>query len=412
MRRKHLMTTVALMLLTATLTYCITLYSTEHKYNTLLSDLNQREQEYQKIAEVRSYIDKYYVNDYDEKNVIDGALYGMVAMLGDKWSYYLTAEQFASAQSSVNNKFVGIGINASYDEERGAVIVLDVYEDSPAEAAKIMPHDRIVNVDGFEVSKIGYDAAVKKITGAEGTAVSLTLEREGVSEPIKLSITRRELDVQAVKSKILDGNTGYIKISNFDANVDRDVATAIERLKKADVRGIVFDVRNNPGGRLDVLINILDPLLPEGIIIREEDKVGEEKTYFSDAKALDLPMAVLTNEYSISAAEFFAAALQEADRATVVGMPTTGKGVAQSHIQLKDGSGLILSVSKYYTARGESLADTGGIKPDKTVELTEDELRNFYLLTEKQDRQLQAAISAIDERISKANTSAPANEEE
>lgn len=410
MRKKHVMTTVALMLLTAALTYCITLYASEREYNAKLAGLSEREAEYAKIAEVRGYIDKYFVEEYDEKTITDGALYGMVTMLGDRWSYYLPAEQFASVVNSTSGKIVGIGVNAAYDSEAEAVLVLDVYEGSPAEYAKIQPFDRIVSVDGVKVSQIGYDAAVQKIQGAVGTPVSLTVTREGTPNPINLSITRREIDVQSVKSKILDGNIGYIKISTFDANVDKDFAAALESLKKANVTGIIFDVRNNPGGLLNVLVKTLDPLLPEGIIIREENKEGKAITHYSDTNELNLPMAVITNEYSISAAEFFAAALQESDKATVVGEATTGKGLAQSQIQLKDGSGLILSVSKYYTGRGESLEDTGGIKPDKPVAFTDQEQKNFYLLTESEDRQLQAAIAAIGERAAKKSTSVTVDE--
>lgn len=386
------------MLLSVALTYCITLYAAEREYNALLADLSQKEQEYARIAEVRSYIDKYYVGEVNEKNITDGALYGMVAMLGDKWSYYLTADQFASVSNSTNNKIYGIGINAAYDEERGAVVVLDVFENSPAEEAKIQPLDKIVRIDGEEVAKIGYDAAVKKITGTAGTAVSITIEREGTQAPIGMSITRREVDVQGINSKILDGNIGYIRILNFDANVDKDFIAALENLKKANVTGLVFDVRNNPGGLMQVLVNVLDPLLPEGTIISEEDKNGKKNVYSSDKNELDLPMAVLTNGYSISAAEFFAAALSEADKAVVVGEPTTGKGVAQSHIKLRDGSGIILSVSRYYTASGKSLEEMGGIVPDKLIEFTEEENRRFYFMSEKEDRQLQGAIEEINKK--------------
>jgi len=395
MRKKQIMTTVALMLLTAAITYCITLYASEREYNAKLANLSEREAEYAKIAEVRGYIDKYFVEDYEEKDITDGALYGMVAMLGDRWSYYLPAEEFSAVVNSTSGKIVGIGINASYDSDAGELIVLDVFEDSPAEDAKLQPFDRIVNVDGADVSQIGYDAAVKKIQGVAGTVVLISVKREGAPNLITLSITRREIDVQSVKSKILDGNIGYIKISSFDANVDKDFATALANLKKADVKGIVFDVRNNPGGLLNVLVKTLDPLLPEGIIISEENKEGKSMTHFSDKNELNLPMAVITNEYSISAAEFFAAAIQESGKGKVVGTPTTGKGLAQSQIPLKDGSGLILSVSKYYTGRGTSLVDTGGIKPDKVVELTEDQTKRFYLLKDHEDPQLQAAIEIV-----------------
>ena len=398
MKKKHLMTTVALMLLTAALTYCITLYTAEREYNAKLSNLSEKEAQYERIAEVLSYIEKYYVNGYDEKELTDGALYGMVAMLGDRWSKYLTPEQFSSVTNSLNSKVYGIGINATYDSEDMSLVVLDVFEDSPAEYAKIQPFDRIISVDGKKVADIGYDAAVKSITGAINTPVSLVVEREGVDTLISMSITRREIDVPNIKSKILDGDIGYIKIVGFDTNADKDAAKALDSLKKANVTGLIFDVRNNPGGFLNVMTNILDPLLPEGVIIREEDKNGKVTFHNSDANELNLPMVVLTNQYSISAAEFFAEALREAGKAVIVGEPTTGKGLAQSNIPLKDGSGLVLSVSKYFTGRGNSLEDSKGIKPDYLVELTEEENKNFYLLSDKEDRQLQEAIRVINEK--------------
>ncbi len=401
MKRKQIMTTAALMLLTAAITYCITLYSAEREYNSKLADLSDMEAQYARIAEVRSYIDKYYVNEYDEKSITDGALYGMVAMLGDRWSHYLTPEQFSSVMTSLNSKVVGIGVNAVFDEENDAVMVLEVFEDSPAEYAKLAPFDRIISVDGKKVADIGYDAAVKSIAGAVNTPVSLVILREGVASPINMSITRREIDVTNVTSKILDGNIGYIKISSFDSNVDKDFTQALERLKKANVSGIVFDVRNNPGGFMQVLVNTLDPLLPEGTVLREENRAGKVTEYKSDKASLDLPMAVITNQYSISAAEFFAAALQESGKALVVGEPTTGKGLAQNNIPLKDGSGLVLSVSKYFTGKGANLDEKGGIVPDRLIELTEEENKNFYLLTEHGDRQLQEALSVIREKLSK-----------
>jgi carboxyl-terminal processing protease len=177
--------------------------------------------------------------------------------------------------------------------------------------------------------------------------------------------------------------------------VDKPFEEALKNLLKANVSGIVFDVRNNPGGTMQSLVNILDLLLPEGRIISEKNKSGDMKEYTSDANEVKLPMAVLINEYSISAAEFFAASLQEYGKATIVGTPTTGKGSAQKPIALEGGGGLILSTSKYYTAKGVSLAETGGIKPDTEVPLTQDEIKRFYKLTETEDRQLQAAIGAI-----------------
>ncbi len=398
MIKKPIMTTVALMLLTATVTYCITLFTAEREYNAKLDELYTLEQQYKKIDEVRSYIDRYYIGEYEAKDITDGALYGMVAMLGDQWSHYLNAEEFASVRNSLNSTVVGIGINATFDEENGALMILEVYEGSPAEYAKLAPFDKIISVDGNKVSDIGFDAAVKSISGEVDTPVSLVITREGVTDPISMSITRREIDIPQVSAKILDGNIGYIKITGFDSRTDRDFIQALDRLKNAGVCGVIFDVRNNPGGLMQVLVNMLDPLLGEGPILREQQKFGDEEVYTSDANELTLPMVVLTNKYSISAAEFFAAALQETGKATVVGAPTTGKGRAQSHIPLTDGSGLVLSISRYYTGSGVSLEETGGIKPDRVVELTEEEDKNFYLLSEEEDRQLQEAITVINEK--------------
>lgn len=406
MAKKSIMTTVALMLLTASVTFCATHFAAEREQNKILAELYTLEQQYKKIDEAKSYIDRYYIGDYEQKDLTDGALYGMVAMLGDQWSHYLNAEEFAAVRNSLNSTVVGIGINATFDEENGALMILEVYEGSPAEYAKLLPYDKIISVDGNKVADIGFDAAVKSISGEIGTPVSLVITREGITDPISMSITRREIDIPQVSAKILDGNIGYIKISGFDTKTDRDFLQALDRLKKAEVTGIIFDVRNNPGGLMQVLVNMLDPLLGEGPILREQQKYGDEKVFASDANELTLPMAVLTNKYSISAAEFFAAALQEAGKATVVGAPTTGKGRAQSHIPLTDGSGLVISISKYYTGNGVSLEETGGIKPDRVIELTEEEDKNFYLLDEDEDRQLQEALKVINEK----NAPAPAEE--
>ncbi len=396
MKKKQWMTTIALMLLTAATTYCIALYSIERDYNIKLLADSELGQKYEKFDEVMTYIEKFYVNDYNEKDIMDGALYGMVAMLGDKWSHYLTAEQFASVISSTNNEYVGIGINATYDVDKKCLVVLDVYKDSPAEYAKIQPGDEIVAVDGQEVSQIGYDAAMQAMAGEVDTPVSIAIVRPGNEDRIQFHITRRKIDIRAVKSKILDGDIGYINISNFDKNVDKDFNAALENLKKANVKAIIFDVRNNPGGLMSALVETLDPLLPEGVIIREEDKNGKKNVYRSDKEELNIPMAVLVNENSVSAAEFFAAALQENDKAVIVGMPTTGKGVAQSQIPLKDGAGLVLSTNKYFTGKGVSLEETQGIKPDVEVALTDEQLQRFYLLKESEDPQLQAAIAEIN----------------
>lgn len=399
MKKRYIMTTIALMLLTATVTYGATFYLSKQSYDNKIGELNKRAEEYAKISEVQNYIEKYYVNDYEESDLTDGAAAGMVAYLGDKWSYYLNAEQFAALSDSLNNKLVGIGVSVAYDADSGGILVYEVYQNSPAEKAGLLPLDVIVAVDGTAVSELGYDAAVNKVRGEEGTAVSLKAYRASAKQNLEFNIVRQNVQIESVRSQILDGNIGYVKIRSFDLNVDKSFIEAVQNLQKANVKGIIFDVRNNPGGSLQSLVKSLDILLPEGTIISERDKAGKETVFTSDANEVNLPMAVLVNEHSISAAEFFASSLQEHGKAVVIGMPTTGKGCAQEPIQLKDGSGMMLSTQKYFTAKGVSLAEAGGIKPDQQVELTEEELARFYRLTPKEDRQIQAAVAAIEAKL-------------
>lgn len=399
MKKRYIMTTLALMLLSAAVTYGMTFYMSKQSYDNKIGELNKRSAEYAKIAEVQGYIQKYYVNDYDEAALTDGAAAGMVAYLGDKWSYYLTADQFKAFQESLNSSLVGIGVSVSYDADSGGILVYEVYDGAPAQQAGLQPMDVIYQVDGVPVAELGYDAAVNKVRGEEGTTVNLKVYRPAVNQYLEYNVARKSIQIEAVKSQILADGIGYIKIRSFDLNIDKAFIDAVENLKKANVKGIVFDVRSNPGGALQTLVKCLDVLLPECKIISEVDKSGEEKIFTSDANELTLPMAVLINENSISAAEFFAASLQEHGKATVVGMPTSGKGNAQQPIPLKDGSGIVLSTQKYFTANGVSLAETGGIQPDQKVELTQDELIHFYKLTQAQDRQLQAAIAAVKAKI-------------
>lgn len=394
MKARQITTTLALMLLAAAASYSITLSVCSQSFNSKLGDLDSLVSQHQKIAEVQNCIEKYYVNSYDKNQVADGAAAGMVAYLGDRWSYYLNKEQFAAYRQSIENTLVGIGVNVTQDSETGGILVIDVYANSPAERAGIQAQDLIIGVDGKTVQSLGYEGTVHAVQGKAGTTVKLTC-RDKAGKVKDVSITREKITVESVKSQILPGNIGYIRIRGFDLNVDQQFIEAVRNLQAAKVSGFIFDVRNNPGGALQTLVNSLDILLPEGLIISEKDKNGNEQEYTSDANEVTKPMVVLVNEYSISAAEFFAASLQEYNKATIIGTPTTGKGCAQSPIELSDGSGLILSISKYYTASGISLAETKGIKPDVVVTLTDEEIRQNYKRPITEDRQVQAALSKL-----------------
>ncbi|MEG2571139.1 MAG: S41 family peptidase, partial [Clostridia bacterium] len=394
MKKRYITTTIALMLLASAATCCITFFVCNSQSEKMLGEFNTLNEEYKRIAEVQSYIEENFVNDYDKNKMVDGALTGMVAFLGDKWSHYLTKEDYKSYVDSLNSSMEGIGVNVVQDEKTGGILIVEVYEGSPAAIAGMLPNDIIIGVDGETVDKIGYEAAVNKVRGVGGTKVRLQISRMNPAKKFELNIVRAPFHIKNVESQLL-GNIGYVKISGFDLNVDNEFASAIRELQGKGAKGFVFDVRNNPGGAMTVLVNCLDVLLPEGVIISNKTKAGEVEEFRSGKSEINAPMAVLINGNSISAAEFFAASLQEYNKATVIGTATTGKGCAQTPIELKDGAGLILSTSKYYTKGGVSLADTGGIKPDIEVKLTDAQMQNFYKLTAAQDPQIQAAIKNV-----------------
>ena len=394
MKKRSITTTVALMLLAAAVSFSITLSVCSSRFNDQLHDLDALVLEHKKIAEVQSAIDQYYVNAYDRDLVAEGAAVGMVAYLGDPWSYYLNPEQYQEFQSSLNNELVGIGVNVIQDVDTGGILIVDVYQGSPAEKSGIRVQDIVVKVDGVPVTELGYEQAINAIRGNEGTQVALTYITSGGKEET-VNITRRRMEIESVTSRILDGNLGYVKITNFDLNVDKKFSDIMKKMQKAQVSGVIFDVRNNPGGALQSLLNMLDELLPECVMLKQVDKAGNEEVFRSDTEEYSIPLAVLVNQSSISAAEFFAASLQEHGKATVVGMPTSGKGCSQVPIPLSDGSAVVLSVNKYYTAGGIDLAAQGGIQPDVLVEISSEEMRENYTRPLTEDRQVQAAIQAL-----------------
>ena len=398
MKKRYITTTLALMLLSATVTYGITFFNMQKATSAQVEKFNKVIAQYERISEVQTNIETLYVNDYNEDEMIDGALAGMVAFLGDKWSYYLNEEEFAEYVSSLSGNMVGIGVTVVEDSATGNIRIVEVYADSPAQKAGVLPGDIVTEVNGKKVLEVGYETAVDSVRGEAGTPVQLSVMRLSDGSTHTLTATRAEIKVENVRSQLID-NVGYIKIRSFDAGVGNQVVTAVHNLQATGAKAFVFDLRNNPGGILEELVTALDALLPEGKIITVTDKEGVVEEFKSDANEVNAPMAVLVNSGSISAAEFFAASLQEHGKATIIGTPTTGKGCAQRPIKLKNGGGLVLSINKYYTAKGVSLADTHGIKPDITVELNDEQTKNFYTLTVESDPQLQAALQNVKGKI-------------
>ena len=352
----------------------------------------------EKIDEIMEYMDYYFVDEYDESAMSDAAAAALVEANGDRWSYYLSADEYADYLETVNNAYVGIGVTILTDEEAGGMRIETVTAGGPAEAAGIQVDDIIVRVEGQSTLELGMDGTRNVVRGEEGTSVHLELLRDG--ETLELDVTRGTIETPVAAGELLDGDVGYISIVNFDERCADEVIACIEDVTNAGAKALLFDVRFNPGGYQEELVKVLDYLLPEGVIFKSVDFRGNEETDYSDAACVDLPMAVLVNEDSYSAAEYFAAALQEYGAASVIGTATVGKGNYQNGFVLSDGSFLNISTGKYFTPQGKSLTDVG-ITPDVLVDLSDEDYAALYYgqLAPEDDAQLQAALELLREKI-------------
>lgn len=328
-----------------------------------------------KTAEIGAYLDRFFIDDYDEEKLADAAASAMVEATGDRWSYYLTAEEKSSYDEQMQNAYVGIGVTITAQKELGGMRIEAVTADGPAEEAGLLTGDIITEVEGEKTLDLGMTGTRTKVRGEEGTVVTLTILRGEESFPV--SVERRSIQTPVATYEMLDGQIGYIKIANFDTRCAEETNAAMDELIAQDAKALIFDVRNNGGGYKNELVKVLDKILPEGILFQSEDYQGSKQIDRSDADCIDLPMAVLVNQDSYSAAEFFAAAIQEYDWGTVVGTKTVGKGNFQTAFTLSDGSMLNLSIGKYYTPQGRSLTDTG-ITPDVEIALSDEDGAKLY----------------------------------
>ncbi len=347
-----------------------------------------------KLNEVMRYIDTYYIADYDKSVLQDAAVKGAIDALPDKWSRYMTKEEYKESLDPTVDDYVGIGVVGLYDTEANAIRVSAVYPDSPASKCGIKHFDLITAVEGTLVSELGLDKSGELIRGKAGTPVNLTYYSISDGSTNTVTITRERVTERHLHYELMDNGIGYIRIEKFSKKVDVQFADAINDLMANGATGLIFDVRFNGGGRIDVMKNMLDPLLPEGKIIEQRDKSGKASVIMSDANELDIPMAVLVNEYSFSAAEFFAAALGEYDKATVVGTRTSGKNYSQNIFPLSDGSALVLSSYHYFTPKGVDLAENG-VTPDVVCDVSDEELFTQFYAYSENDKQLTAAIESI-----------------
>lgn len=349
----------------------------------------------EKLSYLQQLVDTYYVGEVDWNAVADGVADGMIEALPDRWSYYIPASAAQSNKENLENSFVGIGVTISLREDGKGYDIEQVEPGGGAKDAGIQPGDILVGVESYRVSELTVEQIREMIRGEENTQVNLTVERNGSEQ--NFQVTRKMILTQVATGRLLEGNVGYITIKNFNSRCSLETISQIMQLQEQGATSFIFDVRFNPGGFKDELVQLLDYLLPEGDLFRSQLYNGDEEVDTSDARCLDAPMVVLVNADSYSAAEFFAAALREYDKAILVGEQTVGKGYFQSTFDLPDGSAVALSIGRYFTPNGVCLEEVGGLTPDVVVEVDNQTAAKIYAgtLDPTEDPQVLAALEAL-----------------
>ena len=342
-----------------------------------------------KLEQLSDVIDRKFIGEADQTAIQDAAADAMVEALGDRWSYYVPAQQQDYYEKRRNNEYVGIGVSIMKRQDGRGFDIVSVTSGGPAEEAGILAGDILTHADGTPLGQCNVTEVQDLIIGEKNTKVVLTLLRG--TETLEIPVTRKTIHTKAAEGRMLSDHIGLVTIDNFFAQAGEESIAAVEDLLEQGAEKLVFDVRNNPGGYVDEMVEILDHLLPEGPLFRSVSYSGKESVEESDGACVEVPMAVLINGNTYSAAEFFAAALSEYDWAVTVGEQTCGKGYYQTSHTFTDGSSVSLSTGKYSTPNGVNLTEAGGLTPDIPVKPAEG------VVMPDEDPQIQAAIRALEE---------------
>ncbi len=352
-----------------------------------------------KLQALEQTIDTYYfLDEVSNEEMQDGIFKGMLESLGDPYSEYYTPEELAEMMEQSEGIYFGIGAYISLDTEKNLPKISGVMEGSPAEEADLRANDLIYEVGGVSTYGLTLTETVSMIKGEEGTEVTLTLIREGESDYLEITLTRRRVEAPTVEYSMLDGRIGYIQVTEFDSVTVNQFSEALYTVKNSAARGIILDLRGNPGGNLDAVVDMCNMILPEGMIVYTEDKYGNREEYTSDGEhELELPLVVLVDMNSASAAEIMAGAIKDHGIGTLVGTTTFGKGIVQQIMSFRDGSAVKLTISAYYTPNGNNIHGIG-IEPDVLCEFDGEA---YYGSEDHPDNQLEKAKEVLEELISK-----------
>ncbi|AMJ42167.1 S41 family peptidase [Anaerotignum propionicum] len=349
-----------------------------------------------KMDVIEDFLDRYYVDDLDKDMLDEGMFAGMVAGVGDRYTYYMTKDYLEKYLQNTGGHFEGIGVTV-YQSEDGGVVVYSLMEGYPAQKAGVLAGDIIKKIDGEDVTSLTLNDVAEKMRGPVGSTVKIDVFRPSNGATQTFTLKREDVIMKSVESRMLDKEKGYICISGFKENTYDQFMAALKELQGQGMKGLVLDLRNNPGGLVRSVYLIGDELLPKGLMVYTEDKEGKREELICDDKYLDIPMVVLVNGNSASASEIFAGAAKDMGAATLVGTQTFGKGLVQRLFTLPDGSGLNITIQKYFTPNGTSIHGTG-ITPDKVVELPEG-YEDAKEIPVAEDTQLKEGISVLDEKI-------------
>ncbi len=372
---------LSLIAIASAVTFILTSFFSLQSFNKKVVDVNEKSKKYNSLQMLDSYVRENYLGDIDENDLSDSILKGYISGLDDKYSRYLTEEEYLSEQSEDEGQLVGLGLTLSKDDN-GYIRIAEIMQDSPVVDAGLKVGDIITIIDGVDVLAAGFEESIESMRGTEGSEIRLTVRRDGIDKDY--TFTRRSIEMITVSGKMTNQSVGYIKISGFKKNTPQQFIETLERLTSNGAKAIVFDVRDNGGGIVESLSDCVDPLLPEGVIATAEYRDGHSETLvYSDDTALKIPMVVLVNNNTASAAELFAASLRDFGGAVLVGEKTYGKGVMQQTTEFDNKGAVVLTVAKYKTSVSECY-DGVGLTPDISVENTD----------ETYDAQYTAAVDA------------------
>jgi carboxyl-terminal processing protease len=396
-KKKAMLIGLVLIIVTSILTFMITntievvmgdrVVVSKSDYKNLL--------EVEKLLALKEHIKKNYVDGSKDDVLMDGAMKGLFEALGDPYSTYLTPAEFKSMNEATSGSFGGIGVIVTKSEE-GYITVVAPLEDTPGERAGIKTNDKIIKVDDKDLLGMELDKAVEFIKGKPGSKVVLTVLRDKVQQPMTFEIKREMINQKAVKSEVKESNIGYIRLSSFDSDAGKDFRKELNALKAKNIKGLILDLRQNPGGYVSSCLEIADELLGEGMVVYTEDINKNREVYNSKGSGLEMPLIVLVDEGSASASEILAGAIKDREEGLLIGTKTFGKGLVQSVEGLKDGSGFKLTTQKYYTPKGISINKIG-IEPNIEVKL--EEIKEGQRKEDIKDLQLERAIQEMLKQI-------------